>query len=127
MNSRDWIFLILALVFLVGAIAVWLIYAWAKREFIKKIAKQDDENDESERHQTLSILDIYAHINLLNNSLNVKKDELYNERKNMTCEELGSLAGERFAKKYEHFSVVVEMMNDVQAYIRRSLEAEKND
>ena len=124
MKSNDWIFLILTIVFLVGALAIWLIYAQAKRKVVSKIEEEDDED---ERHQTLSILDIYAHINLLNNSMNVKKDELYNERQNMTCEELGSLAGERFAKKYEHFSVVVEMMNDVQAYIRRSLEAEKNE
>ncbi len=123
MKSNDWIFLILTIVFLVGALAIWLIYAQAKRKVVSKIEEEDDED---ERHQTLSIVDIYAHINLLNNSMNVKKDELYNERQNMTCEELGSLAGERFAKKYEHFSVVVDMMNDVQAYIRRSLEAEKN-
>lgn len=123
MKSNDWIFLILTIVFLVGALAIWLIYAQAKRKVVSKIEEEDDED---ERHQTLSILDIYAHINLLNNSMNVKKDELYAERQNMTCEELGSLAGEQFAKKYEHFSVVVDMMNDVQAYIRRSLEAEKN-
>ena len=123
MKSNDWIFLILTIVFLVGALAIWLIYAQAKRKVVSKIEEEDDED---ERHQTLSILDIYAHINLLNNSMNVKKDELYAKRQNMTCEELGSLAGEQFAKKYEHFSVVVDMMNDVQAYIRRSLEAEKN-
>ncbi len=54
-------------------------------------------------------------------------DELREKRVNMTCEELGSEEGIEFMRQYENFVCAAEAMNDVERYLKKTAENEKEE
>lgn len=54
-------------------------------------------------------------------------DELREKRVNMPCEELGSEEGIEFMRQYENFVCAAEAMNDVERYLKRTVENEKEE
>ena len=120
MNRNDWICLITTILFIIAGISAWVIYFRAKREFIKRLSEPTDTDNDG----GVMIKDIYSFTMLLQDKMLKMENELYEERKNMSCEELGTISGERFAKKFENFSIAVDMIGDVREYLRRSMEEE---
>lgn len=129
MTMQNKLFIVLAVIFLVAGITAWLVYALAKREFLKKLAarresEDEEEETEFEEERAPSIQDLYAFVNILQARMFKKQDELYDERQNMSCEQLGSKNGERFVQAYEQFSIAVDLLVDVQEYMRRAVEVD---
>lgn len=129
MTMQNKLFIVLAVIFLVAGITAWLVYALAKREFLKKLAERyapenEEEETEFKEERAPSVQDLYAFVNILQVRMLKKQDELYDERQNMSCEQLGSKDGERFAQEYENFSAAVDMLGDVREYMRRAVEVD---
>ena len=120
MNRNDWICLLTTILFIIAGISAWVIYFRAKREFVKSLIEPTDTDNDG----GVMIKDIYSFTTLLQDKMLKMENELYEERKNMSCEELGTISGERFAKKFENFSIAVDMIGDVREYLRRSMEEE---
>lgn len=129
MNMKDKLFIVLAVIFLVAGIVTWIVYAFTKRWFLKKLAtmretEEEEEESEFEEERAPSVQDLYVYVNILQARMLKKQDELYDERQNMSCERLGSKDGERFVKGYEHFSAAVDMLGDVREYMRLAVEVD---
>lgn len=69
----------------------------------------------------------YAKTDALLDSMLKTANKLHDTRENMSCEELGSKAGIRFAAKYENFLNAVDLIGDAREYLRRATEQEEGE
>ena len=117
MNAKDWVFLGMLIGWVICGIVACFIYELKKRE---ARAKREGREYKAETAPTME--DLHVGIIAVQNFMLEKQDEMYDKRQNMTCEELGSQNGVRFAKEYELFSIAVDLMGDVREYMRQAVE-----
>lgn len=123
MNTIDWVIVGMMIGFVLCGIVACIIYEQAKREARAKREGREYKEDTAEQSPTVN--ELYACTDKLLLLMLQKQDALYDKRQNMTCEELGSKNGVRFAKEYEQFSIAVDLLADVREYMRQAVETQK--